>query len=84
MKVFHISENSNGYELVTLLAKRYNKTNRLAVIQNDEGETFFTGGFLLPADAEVKLILDQIPESKLYEVIKKFKVTPFVKPYFLK
>lgn len=81
MEIIHISENSNGYEIVKLLANRVNRKNSLAVIEKD-GQTFMTGGFLINNDSEIRAIFDNIPKEKHYEFAMKFVKPPFVKLYY--
>ncbi len=82
MKVLHITPNSNGYEVVELLANRYSRKNQLAVIKNDKGEELCTGGIILTNSNKIKSILDTIPRSEQYNWVREFRITPFVKFYF--
>lgn len=80
MKILHITPSSNGYEEVTLLANRIDRTNSLAAIEKD-GEMFYTGGFLINDTPQIRAILDAIPVMEQYEFVKSFKMDPFVKFY---
>jgi len=81
MKVLHITENSDGYEEVILLANKYSRLNSLAVIVKDN-KTLLTGGFLINDTPEIRKVLDSIDKSKQYEFVKNFKTNPFVKFYY--
>jgi len=80
MKILHITPSSNGYEEVTLLANQIDRTNSLSAIEKD-GETYYTGGFILNDTPQIRAILDSIPDSEQYEFVKSFKMDPFVKFY---
>lgn len=80
MEVLHITPNTNGYEKVTLIANRISKTNRFALIERN-GIEFMTGGFLLQDTPKIREVLDSIPKPELYEFVRQFKTTPFVKAY---
>ena len=80
MKVLHITPSSNGYEEVTLIANRVNRTNHFSVIEKD-GEQFMTGGFLINDTPLIRTVLDIIAPDKQYEFVKDFKMQPFVKFY---
>ena len=80
MKVLHIAPSTNGYEEVTLLAKRISKTNGLSAIEKN-GEQFMTGGFLIKDTPQIRAVLDAIPKEQQYQFVTDFKIEPFVKCY---
>jgi hypothetical protein len=81
MNVIHITPNTDGYEIVELIANNVNKTNSLAVIKKD-GTLYYTGGIILNDDPIVRKILDPLPKNEQYAVASMFKYTPFVKAYY--
>lgn len=80
MKILHITPDTNGYEEVVLLANAINKTNNLAFIEKD-GQQFMTGGFLINDTPKIREMLDTIPRSQQYDLVKDLKTNPFVKFY---
>ena len=80
MNILHITPETNGYEVVKLLANKYSRRNSLAVIEKD-GKTLLTGGFLIGDDPEIRSVLDSMDKSKQYEFVRKMKQSPFVKFY---
>ena len=80
MKVIHVSQDSNGYEIVTLLANRISKTNSLHLIEKD-GEEMMSGGFILNDIPQIRSILDATDRDKHYDLIKSIVREPFVKMY---
>ena len=81
LNVLHVSQNSNGYERVKLIANRVNKTNHLAVIEKD-GEIHYTGGFLFPDTAGIRKLFDVYPRKNHYAFASLLRVEPFVKDYY--
>lgn len=81
MKVLHITQSSDGYEEVILLANRHSTKNHLAVIVKDNKQ-FMTGGFLLNDTPQIREVLDKIPAKQQYDFVKSFKSDPFVKFYY--
>ena len=80
MKVIHIAENTDGYEIVTLLANRISRKNSMSLIEVD-GVINMTGGFILHDTPEIREILDAIPNDKQYRFVMSFKVEPWVRSY---
>lgn len=80
MEVIHIAENTNGYEIVTLLANRVSRKNSFSLIEKD-GVINMTGGFILNNTPEIRDILDAIPKDKQYKFVMSFKVEPWVRSY---
>lgn len=80
MQILHITPSSNGYEVVTLVANRISKTNRLVAIEKNH-EQFMTGGYIINDTPEIRAILDAIPKDKQYDFVQAFKSDPFVKSY---
>lgn len=80
MKIIHITQNNEGYEIVTLVANRYSKTNSMHVIEKD-GEILVTGGFILNDTPELRSLLDSTEKEKQYDLIKSIVREPFVKMY---
>lgn len=80
MKILHITQTTNGYEEVELLANRINRKNNLTLILKN-GQEYMTGGFLLNDTPEIRSILDSIPQDKQYDFVKSIKCDPFVKTY---
>jgi len=81
MKVLHITPETDGYEIVELLANSVNKTNHLKVIDIN-GEQFITGGFILTDNDRIRQVLDSFPKDKQYGFVKEFLICPFEKMYF--
>ncbi len=81
MQIIHIAENSDGYEIVTLLANRIHRTNNLAAIQKD-GQVYYTGGFLFNDTPTIRRIFDGIPKSEQYKFAQELKNDPFAKSYY--
>lgn len=80
MNVLHVSQSSNGYELVELVANRISRNNSMKLIRVDEME-FMTGGFILNDTKVIRNFLDSHPKESHYELVKEIKVDPFVKLY---
>ncbi len=80
MQVLHITPNTNGYEVVELVANAINKKNSLRLIKKD-GVEYMTGGFIITDTPEIRYALDLIPREKQYFFVKDFKIVPFVKLY---
>jgi len=81
MKALHITPETNGYEEIELIANRVSRTNGLAVIEKN-GEQFITGGFLIQDTPEIRIILDNTPKNKQYDLIKSIKNDPFAAFYY--
>lgn len=82
MRVLHVSSNSGGYEQVKLLANRVNRTNHLSVVQKENGEVYWTGGFLFPDTPGVRALFDARPKEEHYAFASLLKVDPFEKDYY--
>lgn len=80
LNVIHVSQNSNGYECVKLVANRVNQKNHLLVIEKD-GELHYSGGFIFPDTPQLRQLFDTSPKSEHYALASLLKVDPFVKPY---
>ena len=73
MKVIHIAENTDGYEIVTLLANKVSRKNSLSLIQTPyNGVISMTGGFILNDTKRIRKILDAIPKENQYGFVKEF------------
>ena len=81
MKVIHIAENTDGYEIVTLLANNVNRHNSFTVIENDDGKIFYSGGFIINDTPRIRAIFDAIPKEDHYKFAREFKSDPFARPY---
>ena len=81
MQVLHITPKTNGYEEVTLIANKIDKTNRLALIKNKDGQRLMSGGLLFEDTPEIRTLLDSIPKEKQYKLLLSIKQEPFVKEY---
>lgn len=81
MKILHITPDRIGYEEVTLVANRVNRTNSLAVIERNTIR-YMTGGFLINDTQKIRDVLDAIPKEEQYKFVAEFKMDPFVKGYF--
>ena len=85
MKVIHIAENTNGYEIVTLLAHRFNRKNQLHVIEVEvEGKpvVMMTGGYLIQNKPEIIALLNTVPKGMQYKFINDLRTIPYVKTYY--
>ena len=80
MKVIHIAENTDGYEIVTLLANKVSRNNGFSLIDVD-GVMHMTGGFILNDTPEIRAVLDAIPNDKQYKFVLSFKAEPWVRSY---
>lgn len=78
MKVLHLTPETNGYEVVTLIANQISKTNHLALIEKN-GKKFMTGGLIIEDCVETRETLDQTPKELQYKFVLRFKEVPFVK-----
>ena len=81
MEVLHITPSTNGYEIVELIANKYNSKISLSVINTNEGIRM-TGGFILENTHIIRSVLDSIPKKEQYNFIKSFRNIPFVKEYY--
>jgi hypothetical protein len=81
MKILHITPETNGYEVVELLANAINRTNNLAMIEKN-GQKFMSGGFLINDTPRIRKILDAIPKDEQLSFIKEFKMDPFETFYY--
>lgn len=81
MKVIHISSNSNGYEIVTLLANKVSETNPLAVIEQN-GTTYVTGGCILKNTKFIRNKLDAIPKNEQLKFVNSIRNTPYIKEFY--
>lgn len=81
MTIIHITPDTDGYEIVTLLANAYSVSNKFAVIEKN-GEILITGGILIHDTPEIRTILDSIDKKHQYEFISILRKTPFVKCYY--
>lgn len=77
----HVSQNSDGYERVKVLANRINQNNYLAAIAKN-GEVYYTGGHLFPDTDEIRELFDSKPKSEHYAFATLLKTTPFAKAYY--
>ena len=82
MEVIHIAQNTDGYEIVTLIANRISRKNHLTLIEKDNGEQHMTGGFILENTPEIRAVLDSVDKSKQYNFVKSIKVEPVAKLYY--
>lgn len=82
MKVIHIAQNTDGYEIVTLIANRISRTIHLSLIEKENGEKHMTGGFILNDTPEMRAVLDGVAKSEQYNFVMSFKIEPFVKSYY--
>jgi hypothetical protein len=80
MKVIHITDNGQPYEIVELIANRVNKNNHLAVIEKD-GEQYWTGGMIFENTSSLRSILDATNADQQYNFLKSIRMEPFVRPY---
>jgi hypothetical protein len=80
MNVLHVSQNSNGYELVELVANKVSRNNSMKLIRVD-GMEFMTGGFILNDTKVIRNLLDSHPKESHYKLVKEIKLDPFVKLY---
>jgi hypothetical protein len=80
MEVIHIAQNTDGYEIVTLIANRVSRQNHFSLIQKGD-EVSYTGGFILNDTERIRKILDAIPKEDQYDFVKEFKVEPWVRSY---
>lgn len=82
MQVLHITPETNGYEVVELLANAINKKNSLRLIRRSDGQEFMSGGFIITDTPQIRKILDSIPKEQQYWFALDFKVNPICdKPY---
>lgn len=81
MKILHITQKTNGYEEVELVANNVNKNNSLAVIKK-KGKLLMTGGFLINDTPIIRAVLDSITKEDQFEFVQAFKMEPFVKFYY--
>ena len=80
MKVLHIPQSLNGYEVVTLIAEQVSEKNRLAVITKEGDDTvYMTGGFLLMDTPKVRKTLDAIPKKDLWHTLYELRQRPWCK-----
>jgi len=82
MKVLHIAQNTPRYEVVELLANRVNRNNSLSVIRGEDGQTSYTGGYILEDTPVIRDILDKIPPEEQYEFVQTWRTEPFAKFYY--
>lgn len=80
MQVLHITPNTNGYEVVNLIANKVSKTNSLHLIEKG-GEKYMSGGFILHDTPQIRGVLDSIEKEKQYHFVLMFKCDPFRKQY---
>lgn len=80
MDVLHITPETDGYEVVKLLANRVSRTNHLALIEIDSKE-YMTGGFIVGDTKLNRQVLDSVPKSQQYKLIKSLRAVPYVKAY---
>jgi len=76
MKVLHITPNTNGYEVVELLANSINKKNSLRLVKNADGQEYMTGGFIIKDTPQIRQVLDSIPREQQYWFVVDFKINP--------
>jgi len=84
MNVIHITPSTAGYEIVKLISNAVNKTNSLTVIKKDDGNIYYTGGFIIKDTTQIRNILDSIPKGEQYKFVEDFKVEPFVDYFYEK
>lgn len=82
MKVIHITPKTKGYEIVELLANRYDRKNHLAVIIDADGQESFTGGLLFQNTKRNRELFDSIDKDEIYDFAKDLRMEPFKKFYF--
>lgn len=82
MKVLHITPNTNGYEVVELVANRVSKQNSLSVIRVDSKE-YMTGGFIINDTEDIRAVLDSLQPSKVYQFVKSFIIKPICDHLYL-
>lgn len=81
MQVLHITPETNGYEVVTLLANRVSRNNSLAMILID-GVRFMTGGYILNDTPQIRSALDALPKDQQYGFVQAFKQKAYAKSYY--
>ena len=80
MKVIHVAENTDGYEIVSLLANNVSRNNHFTLIEKD-GVMHMTGGFIINDTPRIRAIFDALPKEDHYKFAKEFKSDPWVRSY---
>jgi hypothetical protein len=82
MQVLHITPETNGYEVVELLANAINKKNSLRLIKTANGEECMTGGFIIIDTPQIRQVLDSIPRGQQYWFVLDFKTNPICDKFY--
>ena len=80
MKVILVT-NDNKIDYVTLIANNVSRKNHLSVVETSDGRKIMSGGIIIEDTEDTRKVINSIEKSRLYKVLVKFRLEPFVKHY---